>query len=415
MRLGIGNLSGEAATLLSLGIILLAGFLSTRVTKKLRLPQVSGYILTGIVIGPHLTGIIPAAVVDKMGFVSDLALAFIAFGVGRFFKKETLRQTGRAVLLITCLEALLAGIFVFCALYFALGVEWDLALLLGAIATATAPASTVMTIHQYHAKGRFVDLLLQIVALDDVVCLLVFSGVSAVVTAAGEGGAISFAGVALPILYNIGAIALGAAFAVLLWKILPPSRSRDNRLILALALLLCLTGICAIFSVSPLLSCMVFGAVYINRTQDERLFEQISAFTPPVMSLFFVVSGMRLDLSILPAFGLVGVVYFLVRIAGKYAGAYLGCRMTGQDEKTCRWLGGALVPQAGVAIGLASLAARMLPEQIGNLLLTIILASSVLYELAGPVCAKISLVRSGAIPPEEKQDAPHAAQHCASH
>ena len=202
---------------------------------------------------------------------------------------------------------------------------------------------------------------------------------------------------------------------MLLWKILPPSRSRDNRLILALALLLCLTGICAIFSVSPLLSCMVFGAVYINRTQDERLFEQISAFTPPVMSLFFVVSGMRLDLSILPAFGLVGVVYFLVRIAGKYAGAYLGCRMTGQDEKTCRWLGGALVPQAGVAIGLASLAARMLPEQIGNLLLTIILASSVLYELAGPVCAKISLVRSGAIPPEEKQDAPHAAQHCASH
>lgn len=415
MRLGIENLSGEAATLLSLGIILLAGFLSTRVTKKLRLPQVSGYILTGILIGPHLMGVIPAAVVNRMGFVSDIALAFIAFGVGRFFKKETLRQTGRAVLLITCLEALLAGVLVFCALYFAMGVEWDLALLLGAIATATAPASTVMTIHQYHAKGRFVDLLLQIVALDDVVCLLVFSGVSAVVTAAGEGGAISFAGVALPILYNLGAIILGAVFAVILWKILPPSRSQDNRLILALAMLLCLTGICAIFSVSPLLSCMVFGAVYINRTQDERLFEQISAFTPPVMSLFFVVSGMRLDLSILPAFGLVGVVYFLVRIAGKYAGAYLGCRMTGQDEKTCRWLGGALVPQAGVAIGLASLAARMLPEQIGNLLLTIILASSVLYELVGPVCAKISLVRSGAIPPEEKKEPSPAARHCVSH
>lgn len=412
MKCWIDQLGGEAAVLLSLGLILLAGFAATRMTKKLRLPNVSGYILSGILIGPHLLGIIPQGVVDKMGFVSDIALAFIAFGVGRFFKKETLRATGRSVLVITVLESVLAGILVTAAMRWVFHMDWALSLLLGAIATATAPASTVMTIHQYHARGDFVNLLLQIVALDDVVCLMVFSLVSALVGAQAEGS-VTAAGLLLPLLYNIGALGLGAAFALLLGRMLPPSRSTDNRLILAIALLLCLTGICAIFQVSPLLSCMVFGAVYVNHTQDEALFSQINAFTPPVMSLFFVVSGMKLDLAVLPAFGLAGLAYFLVRIIGKYAGASLGCLITGQDKKTCRWLGAALVPQAGVAIGLSYLAERILPAEIGGLLVTIILASSVLYELIGPACAKLALVRSGCI--KEKPSAQVSAARPALH
>lgn len=394
------SLGSEAAVLLSLGIILLMGFLSTRLTKRLGLPYVSGYIVSGILIGPHLLGIIPPSIVDRMGFVSDIALAFIAFGVGRFFRKETIRATGKSVLIVTMLEALLAGVLVTAAMRALFGLDWNISLLLGAIATATAPASTMMTIHQYKAKGHFVDVLLQVVALDDVVCLMVFSLISAIVTAR-TGSGVTFSGVVLPVLYNICAIGLGALFGMLLGKMLPPSRSRDNRLILAIAMLLALSGICAAFDVSPLLACMAFGAVYINYTSDKKLFKQINRFTPPVMILFFVVSGMKLNLSVLSAFGLVGVGYFLIRIAGKYIGAYVGCLITGLPVKTRRYLGAALVPQAGVAIGLAYLAERILPPDIGSLLVTIILASSVLYELIGPACAKMALFRSGAIRRED--------------
>ncbi len=391
----------EAAVLLALGAMLLFGFVSTRGTKKLGLPFVSGYIVCGIVIGPHLLGLIPQSIVDSMGFVSDIALAFIAFGVGRFFKKDTLRRTGLAVLLITMLEALLAGALVTAAMAGIFHLDWNLALLLGAIATATAPASTMMTIQQYHAKGGFVDLLMQIVAQDNVVCLMVFTLISAVVRARADG-VITWSDIALPLLYNAAAMGLGALFGFFLSRMLPPSRSRDNRLILAVSMLLLLSGACAAVNVSPLLACMVFGAVFINLTSDKKLFKQINKFTPPVMILFFVVSGMKLNLSVLTAFGLVGVGYFLVRILGKYFGALLGCVLTRQEKKTRIYLGAALVPQAGVAIGLAYLAERILPADIGSLLVTIILASSVLYELIGPACAKMALFRSGAIKQSEK-------------
>jgi len=391
----------EAAVLLALGAMLLFGFVSTRGTKKLGLPFVSGYIVCGIVIGPHLLGLIPPSIVDSMGFVSDIALAFIAFGVGRFFKKDTLRRTGLSVLLITMLEALLAGALVTAAMVGIFHLDWNLALLLGAIATATAPASTMMTIQQYHARGGFVDLLLQVVALDDVVCLMVFTLVSAVVRARADG-VITWSDIALPLLCNAAAMGLGALFGFFLSRMLPPSRSRDNRLILAVSMLLLLSGACAAVNVSPLLACMVFGAVFINLTSDKKLFKQINKFTPPVMILFFVVSGMKLNLSVLTAFGLVGVGYFLVRILGKYFGAFLGCALTRQEKKTRIYLGAALVPQAGVAIGLAYLAERILPADIGSLLVTIILASSVLYELIGPACAKMALFRSGAIRQGEK-------------
>ncbi|MEG1778016.1 MAG: cation:proton antiporter, partial [Angelakisella sp.] len=184
---------------------------------------------------------------------------------------------------------------------------------------------------------------------------------------------------------------------LILSKLLTPSRSTDNRLILAIALLLGISGLCAIFDVSPLLSCMVFGATYINTTHDKELYRQINNFTPPVMSMFFTISGMSLDIKSLSAFGLVGLGYFAVRIIGKYAGAYLGCAVTKTEKSIKNNLGVALIPQAGVAIGLAFLGQRILPPDIGNLLLTIVLSSSVLYELIGPICAKIALIRSGVI------------------
>jgi len=399
----LDRFSSGTAILITISIILLSGFLVTRLTKLLKLPNVSGYIIAGILIGPHLFNLVPQNIVDNMSFVSDIALAFIAFGIGRFFKKETLRETGASVIVITLLEALLAGVLVTMVMYFCFRLDLMLSLLLGAIATATAPASTLMTINQYHARGKFVSVLLQVVALDDVVCLLVFSVVAAIVNAV-ETGNVSAASVLLPIAYNIGAMILGFVFAFVLARLLSPKRSTDNRLILAIAMLVGLSGLCSIFDISPLLSCMIFGAVYMNMTRDDELYRQINNFTPPVMSIFFVLSGMNLDIGALSAFGIVGIVYFLVRIVGKYFGAYLGCLMVKSEKSIRNYLGVALIPQAGVAIGLAYLAKRILPDEIGNLLMTIILASSVLYELIGPACAKFALIRSGAIKKEALKD-----------
>ncbi|MDO4271269.1 MAG: cation:proton antiporter [Eubacteriales bacterium] len=392
------RVSESVSVLIALSVMLFAGFLVTRITKRLHLPNVSGFILAGILIGPHLLHLVPDDMIDRMGFVSDIALAFIAFSVGKFFKKEVLRQTGRSVIILTLFESLLAGLLTTLVMYFAFGLSGAFSLILGAIATATAPASTMMTINQYHAHGKFVNTLLQVVALDDVICLLAFSMVAAFVSAQ-DAGAVSFRAIALPLLFNLLAIALGFLCGFILARLLhPPTRSKDNRLILAVAMLLGLSGVCALFDVSPLLSCMVFGAAYLNLTHDKRLFRQLGHFTPPIMSMFFVISGMNLDIGALRTVGVVGVAYFFIRIFGKYGGAWLGAKICGMEQSIQRYLGLALIPQAGVAIGLAFLGQRLLPPAIGNLMLTIILSSSVLYELIGPVCAKTALILSGIIP-----------------
>lgn len=396
------SLTREPTILLTLALILTGGFALTRLTKRIGAPSVSGYILAGILIGPYALGLIDQATVNAMDFASDIALAFIAFGVGRFFKKETLRTTGPAALLITLLESLLPGVLVTLTLRFLFRLELAPALLLGSIATATAPASTAMTIRQYGASGSFVDVLLQVTALDDGVCLIVFSLIAAVIQAL-DGQSSCAATMVWPLVCNAVAVGLGAGMGRLLSVLLPPSRSADNRLILLLALLLALCGACCLMDVSPLLACMVFGAVYINTTRDSTLFDQLDTFSPPVTMLFFVLSGMRLDLRLLAAFGLAGVGYFAVRIAGKYLGAALGCALTRMPKPVCRYLGLALVPQAGVAIGLTMLAQRLLPGSIGELVTLIVLSSSVLYELIGPACAKFALARSGSIAPEALQ------------
>lgn len=397
MREFIAQFSDETEVLLVLSVILLAGFLLTRLTNRLKLPRVSGYILTGILIGPSCLNLIPGNIISHMGFLSDMALAFIAFGVGKFFKKEVLKKTGRKIILVTVCESLLAGILVTAVVYWGFSMEWEFALILGSIATATAPASTMMTIRQYKAKGEFVNVLLQVVALDDVVCLLAFSVVSAIASGKGAGG-LTAADILLPVLYNILALVLGLVCGVILSRLLvAPGRSKDNRLILAVAMLLGISGICAAANISPLLSCMVFGAAYINLTKDKKLYRQIDNFTPPIMSIFFILSGMSLDLKVLKTVGMVGIVYFLVRILGKYLGTCLSCTAMHMSKEISRYMGLALIPQAGVAIGLAFLGKRMLPADMGDLLLAIILASSVLYELIGPASAKFALLRSGAV------------------
>lgn len=396
--------NGVATVILSIALMLFLGFAMTRITKRLRLPDVTAYILTGILIGPFCMNLIPQQVIDGMDFLSDIALAFIAFSTGEFFTLSTLKKNGMKVVVITVLEACLATVAVFVVTYFALGVDLVFSIVLSALACATAPASTMMTIRQTGAHGDFVDTLLQVVALDDVVGLLEYSIAISLALAVSSGSSqLGISGVVTPIAVNLGVLALGMLFGVLLKLMMPQKRGTDNRLIISVSMLFAFCGICALLGVSPLLGCMSMGTVYINLTHDEKLFKQLNYFTPPILLLFFVRSGLSFQLDALTNTAIsvggaslltVGGVYFITRIVGKYAGAFVGCALVRKPKRVRNYLGLALTPQAGVAIGLAALGARTLGGDTGVALETVILASSVLYELIGPGCAKLSLYLS---------------------
>ena len=393
-----------AEIIISIALMLFLGFAMTRLTKRLRLPNVTAYIITGILLGPYVLKLIPVSVIEGMDFLSDIALAFIAFSTGEFFTVETLKRNGPKVVVITVFEACLATVVVFFVTYCLMGVDLVFSIVLSALASATAPASTMMTIRQTGARGDFVDTLLQVVALDDVVGLIEYSIAISLALAVSTGSSgLSVASVLKPIAVNVGVLLLGGCFGVFLKLLMPQKRSKDNRLIISVSLLFAFCGICAMVDVSPLLGCMSMGTVYINITHDEKLFKQLNYFTPPILLLFFVQSGLSFQLDALvntsAAVGttpllVVGVVYFFVRILGKYAGAFLGCLVTKKTKEVRNYLGLALIPQAGVAIGLAALGARTIGGETGIALETVILASSVLYELIGPACAKLSLYLS---------------------
>lgn len=398
----IQDTSPVAMIIISVACMLFFGFLMTRLTKRLKLPNVTAYILTGILIGPHFLNLIPNTVIDGMAFLADIALAFIAFSSGEFFRIDALRKNGAKVLVITFAEALLASVAVFITVFFVLRVSLAFSLILSALASATASASTMMTIRQTHAKGDFVNTLLQVVAVDNIVALVAYGLCLSLVSASASGQSFDAITVIKPLALNIGVLLLGCGFGFLM-KWLLYRHSTDNRLIVSVALLFAFCGICALFDVSPLLGCMSMGTVYINITNDDKLFKQLNYFSPPLLLLFFVRSGLSFDLGSLfhssGAVGnhpliIVGLVYFLTRVIGKYAGAFFGCAAVKKDKSVRNYLGLALIPQAGVAIGLAALGARTLGGESGKAFETIILASSILYELIGPPCAKLSLYLS---------------------
>ena len=391
MALFLSNL-GAAGIILTIAVMLASGFLLTRFTKRLHLPNVTGYIIAGVIIGPWCLNLVPSQYIEQMDFITDLALAFIAFGVGKYFKLSSLKANGKKMVILTLFESLTAGIFITIVMLI-MGLSLSFSLLLGAIGCATAPASTIMTIRQYKARGPFVDTILQVVALDDAVSLIAFSVCAAFVQASSSNGSVTVSQIAFPVLFNLLALALGGLSGVVLSRLIHKRRSKDHSLVLACVTIMGVAGICTSLNVSPLLACMASGTAYINASGNKHLFKQLNQFTPPLLVMFFVLSGMRLSIP-----SLIGIVYFLVRIAGKYTGSALGAAVTHASPEIRRYFGLALIPQAGVSIGLAVLGQRMLPAESGQLLSTIILSSGLLYEMVGPACAKASIKLSGSVP-----------------
>lgn len=397
--------ASPTAVIIAVSFMLVLGFAMTRLTRLVRLPNVTAYILAGVLLGPNCLKLVPANVIEGTGFLADIALAFIAFSVGEFFRLETLRKNGMAVVVITVLESLVASAVVFVVTYFLLRLSLPFSIVLAALASATAPASTIMTIRQTHARGELVETLLQVVALDDVVALLAFSISLSIALASLDGGHAELRQtLALPLLRNAAVLVLGALAGALLHLLMRHKYSTDNRLIIALATLFAFCGVCALAGVSPLLGCMSMGMTYINLSDDDNLFKQLNYFSPPILLLFFVRSGINFRLDTLwhtsgslgsTPLVVVGVLYFFARILGKYGGAYLGSVLTRRPKEVRNYLGLALIPQAGVAIGLADLCLRIIGGETGTQLQTIILSSSILYELVGPGCAKLALYLSG--------------------
>ena len=275
----ISSASMVASIIISVALILFSGFAMTRITKRLRLPNVTAYIVAGILIGPYCLKLVPVRIIQGMDFISDIALAFIAFSTGEFFRFDVLKRNGMKVVVITVLEALMASIAVFILTYFVLRLNLPFAVVLSALASATAPASTLMTIRQTGSHGDFVDTLLQVVALDDVVCLVAFS-VALSIAMASQSGSFQVLHIISPILTNLGVLVLGGIFGFLL-KWLLQERSTDNRLIVSIAMLFTFCGICTLLEVSPLLGCMSMGMIYINTSGDDKLFKQLNYFSPP--------------------------------------------------------------------------------------------------------------------------------------
>ena len=384
-------------TLTDLAIMIFAGMAFGRLVKLVKLPNVTGYLIAGLLIGPSVSGLLSEEFLSSISLISDVALGFIAFSIGNEFKISYFRRVGVTPIVIACLESLFAVLFVFGGLLLA-GKELPFALVLSAIAAATAPAATIMVIRQYKAKGPVTETLLSVVAIDDATALMLFSVfvaiAQAIVNPAGGSAASSLLS---PLIEIGGAIVVGGLLGFLFVIPLRWFRKDGNRLSLIAAFIFFGIGLSELCGFSSLLLCMSMGAVIANLSHDlDHIMRLCDGVTPPIFMLFFVASGADLKISVLPTVGVVGVIYIVLRVCGKMFGAWLGGTLCRADKKVRRFLGPALCPQAGVAIGL-SLAATVVVPEYGATIRAVILCGTLIYELVGPAVTKISLKAAGEI------------------
>jgi len=429
--------------LLSLAIALFAGLMLSRLAKLVKLPAVTAYLVAGILIGPFLLGAVEVPFLHSVGIsgfgfipgsfdhgegmenayslICDVALGFIAFSIGNEFRLGQLKKTGKQATVIGIFQAVITTLLVdaaLIALHFAMSETLTLptAIVLGAIAAATAPAATLMVVRQYKAKGPLTDILLPIVALDDAVGLILFSASFGVAKAIMNPESVSLVSIIVePLLEIVLSLLLGFVMGMLFTFFERFFHSRSKRLSMSVTFVL-LTVVLSMIEFplfglhvrfSPLLVCMMLGTVFCNCCDfSEELMDRLDRWTAPLFILFFVISGAELDLTVFASWAivLVGVVYLLARSAGKYSGALLSAKAVRCDKQIVKYLGVTLLPQAGVALGMANEAREALGET-GAMIANITLFAVLVYELIGPLLTKIALTKAGEIIPEGKTSA----------
>ena len=419
-------MSSTSIILISLSVALLAGLLLSRLAKLVNLPAVTAYLVAGVLIGPFVLGAlnIPGLGVGheevaKFGIIADVALGFIAFSMGNEFRLSALKKIGKQALIIGVFQALFTCIIVDAALiglHFLIPDKLSLpaAIVLGAVATATAPAATLMVVKQYKAKGKLTDILLPIVALDDAVGLIVFAISFGVAKSMGAGDVKALNIILEPLLEVVLSLGLGFVMGLLFTLCERFFFSRSKRMavsvtfvLLTVGLSLCKFEIAGIHvGFSSLLACMMLGTVFCNICDvSEELMDRADRWTAPILILFFVISGAELELSVFMdiAVVIIGLVYIAARSLGKYYGAGISSKFTKCDPSIIKYLGITLLPQAGVALGMAIKATELGPE--GNIVRNITLFAVLIYEIVGPFLTKIALTKAGDIKEEGKTNA----------
>ncbi|MGL4730820.1 MAG: cation:proton antiporter [Clostridium sp.] len=378
-----------------LGLVLFTGIVMGKIISYAKLPKVTGYLIGGVIIGPSLLGIIPAENAAKLNIISEAALGFIAYSIGSSLNIKNLKKIGKGIAIITLFESLMAVVLVNFAMICIFNEPIAFSLLISAIAAATAPAATIMVIRQYKAKGPLVDTLLPVVAIDDAVAVIVF-GISMTISKVlmDSSATLNVYTVILPFIEIIVALILGLVVGSVLCVLGRNLKSDDQFMNITIALIFLTIGLAIHFKVSSLLACMALGATISNlSTNNTKLLSVVDRFTPPVFIVFFTLSGIELNIYALKTIGFVGIGYVIFRVLGKILGAYVGSRLAGCSKVVQRYLGLTLIPQAGVAIGLAMVVQNEVP-QYGKKISTIILAATVIYELIGPLITKIAIQKA---------------------
>ena len=415
-----------AIIFLSLSIALLAGLLLSRLAKLVKLPAVTAYLISGVLIGPFVLGAlgihgigITSEQIEGFGLISDLALGFIAFSMGNEFRLSQLKKIGKQATVIGVLQALITTVVVdvaLIALHFAMPDTLSIpaAIVLASVATATAPAATLMVVKQYKAKGPVTDVLLPVVALDDAVGLVVFAISFGIARSMGTAGVSPLAIILEPLLEIVLSLLLGFVMGLLFTLCERYFHSRSKRMAVSVTFVMLTVALSGLkfeigdihIAFSSLLACMMLGTVFCNICEvSEELMDRADRWTTPVLILFFVISGAELDLSVFAQWTVVvvGIVYIIARSLGKYYGANISARMTKSDSNIVKYLGITLLPQAGVALGMAIKAIELGPD--GAIVRNITLFAVLIYEIVGPFLTKMALTKAGDIKEEGRKSA----------
>ena len=421
-------MSETASILIGLSIALISGLLLSRLAKLLQLPAVTAYLVAGVLIGPYILGAfgvdglgITKEQLEGFGIIADVALGFIAFSMGNEFRLSQLKKIGKQATVIGIFQAVFTMVLVdfgLIALHFAMPDKLSLpaAVVLGAVATATAPAATLMVVRQYKAKGPLTDILLPVVALDDAVGLMAFAVSFGVAKSLNTGSVDVVSVVVEPLLEVVLSLVLGFVMGLLFTLCERFFHSRSKRMAVSVTFVMLTVGLSLLkFNVfgihigfSSLLSCMMLGTVFCNICDfSEELMDRADRWTAPILILFFVISGAELELNVFADWAVVviGIVFVLVRCVGKYFGAGISARMTNCDANIIKYLGITLFPQAGVALGMAIKAAELGPD--GNIVRNITLFAVLVYEIVGPYLTKLALTAAGDIKAEGRTSARH--------
>lgn len=376
----------------------MGGILGGRVAKKLALPSVSGYIVAGLILGPSFIDLVSSQDLHSLAFITDIALAAIAFSIGSEFLLSDMKKVGNKILLLTLAEVIGAVVVVFTVMFYLLNQSFEFSLIIASMSAATAPAGIVMVIRELRADGPLVKTILPVVALDDALGIMVFGvALSLAKMTSGVAEFNAFQIVSAPLIEILGSLVLGFVLGLGLTYLAKKSIGRNELLKISLAFVLATVGAANFFSLSPLLTAMMMGGTLVNLMQNsKRVFDTMNTFTPPINLLFFTLAGMSLDLRVLASVSVLGVGYIIARAVGKILGAGIGAKAVGESNTIQKYLGLSLLTQGGISIGLSVIVRNELP-QFSQSIVTVILFSVLVYEILGPILAKIAITRAGEV------------------